>query len=66
MIPITTVIAAIAAFAGAVIALAIYHVAVVRPAFDRLASLVGTHDDLIGGGAGASSRLDRLDANSSA
>jgi Protein of unknown function (DUF4446) len=62
MISITTVIAAVAAFAGAVIALAIYHFAVVRPAFERLASLVGAHDDLIGGGAGASGRLDQLDA----
>ena len=63
MIPITTVYAALAAFAGAVIALAIYHFTAVRPALDRIQSLLGTHDDLIGGGAGASHRLDRLDAH---
>jgi Protein of unknown function (DUF4446) len=55
-------IAALAAFFAALIALAVYHAAVVKPALAKLRALVGTHDQLIGGGAGASERLDRLDA----
>jgi hypothetical protein len=56
-----TLIAAAAALVGALIALAIYHFAAVRPAFARLNALIGVHDDLIGGGAGAADRLSRLD-----
>lgn len=54
--------AALAAFAGALIALAVYHAAVVRPALARATSLLGVHDELIGGGAGAADRLSQLDA----
>ncbi len=54
--------AAIAAFAGGLIALAVYHAAVVRPALARITELLGVHDDLIGGGSGAADRLARLDA----
>ena len=56
------IIAAVAAFIGALVALVIYHMNVVKPALEKLQGLVGTHDQLIGGGAGASARLDRLDA----
>jgi Protein of unknown function (DUF4446) len=44
------IIAAAAAFAGALIALAVYHVALVRPALARSAALLAAHDDLLGGG----------------
>ncbi len=55
-------ITAVAVFIAALIALAVYHSVVVKPALARLRGLVDTHDQLIGGGAGASQRLDRLDA----
>ena len=55
-------IAASAAFVAALIALAVYHAVSVKPAMAKLRALVDTHDQLIGGGAGASQRLDRLDA----
>ncbi|HET9030785.1 MAG TPA: DUF4446 family protein [Candidatus Aquilonibacter sp.] len=55
-------IASAAAFVAALIALAIYHAVAVKPALTQLRTLTATHDDLIGGGAGASARLDRLDA----
>ena len=51
------VYAALAALGGALIALAIYHMAAVRPALARLSALTTVHDDLIGGGAGAADRL---------
>jgi hypothetical protein len=55
---------AVAALAGALVALAIYHVAVARPARARTAALLETHDDLISGGAGgAASRLAALEGN---
>lgn len=53
--------AALAALAGALVALAIYHMSVVRPAFRRLGDLTRVHDELIGGGAGASERLASLE-----
>jgi Protein of unknown function (DUF4446) len=56
------IITALAVFIAALVALVIYHMAVVKPALARLRALVATHDQLIGGGAGASARLDRLDA----
>jgi hypothetical protein len=59
--PIETIYAALAAFAAALVALIIYHLAVVRPASRRLAELVGVHDRLIGGGAGASARLAAIE-----
>ena len=55
-------IAALAAFIGALVAIAVYHAVAVKPAIERLRGLVQTHDQLIGGGAGASERLERLDA----
>lgn len=54
--------AAVAAVACALVALVIYHASIVRPALARMAALVATHDALIGGGANASERLERLDA----
>jgi hypothetical protein len=56
------VYAALAAFAGALGALLVYHVAVTRPGMARLERLLAVHDDLIGGGAGgASGRLAALE-----
>ena len=55
--PISIFYAAAAALAGALIALALYHAAVVRPALARMHALVATHDELIGGGSGAAGRL---------
>lgn len=56
-------IAAVAAFGGALVALALYHALVVRAALARIQATLGTHDDLMGGSAGpASSRLDGLEA----
>jgi hypothetical protein len=55
-------IAAAAAFAGALIALAIYHAAFVRPAFARASGTLATHDELLGGGAvTATQRLSSLE-----
>ena len=56
------IITALAVFVAALIALVVYHTAVVKPALARLTALLETHDQLIGGGASASQRLDRLDA----
>ncbi len=56
------IITALAVFIAALIALVVYHAAIVKPALERLRAVVETHDQLIGGGAGASGRLDRLDA----
>ena len=54
--------AALAAFAAALIALAVYHTAVVRPSLAQNAALLATHDDLLGGGRqGASERLSTLE-----
>ena len=61
MMPITTILAAAAALAIALAVLALYHARAVRPSLDRLAALAKTHDELIGGGASASERLDALD-----
>jgi hypothetical protein len=58
---LSTIYAALAAFAAALVALVVYHLAVVRPALRAVGSLVETHDQLIGGGPGASARLQRLD-----
>lgn len=59
--------AALAAFAGALAALAIYHAAVVRPALRRMSELLATHDGLIAGGAGgAAARLAALEAGAGA
>lgn len=60
------IIAASAAFAGAIIALVVYHAAVVRPALARAAAVLNAHDDLLGGGnVPATRRLSSLEeANS--
>jgi hypothetical protein len=52
---------AIAALVAALLALFIYHAAVVRPALERIERLVATHDELIGGGAGAAGRLGTIE-----
>jgi Protein of unknown function (DUF4446) len=56
-----TFFAAGAALAGALVALFVYHSAVVRPALDRLRRLVELHDGLIGGGGGAAGRLGSIE-----
>lgn len=63
---IETIYAALAAFVAALVALIIYHLAVVKPALQRFANLLAVHDGLIGGGAGASERLAAIDAALSA
>ena len=60
--PEISLYAALAAVIVALVALVVYHLAVVRPALARLSALTSTHDELIGGGAGASARLAQLDA----
>lgn len=65
--PETTIYAAAAALAGALIALAAYHFAVVRPALARLAATLQTHDGLIAGGSGgAADRLGSLESGQAA
>ncbi|HTU83762.1 MAG TPA: DUF4446 family protein [Candidatus Acidoferrales bacterium] len=65
--PFASVYAAAGAFAGALVALAVYHYAAVRPALARLGTQLGVHDQLIGGDAGsASGRLARLEAEHTA
>ncbi|HEX8807079.1 MAG TPA: DUF4446 family protein [Candidatus Aquilonibacter sp.] len=62
--PIETIYAALAAFAAALVALIIYHLAVVGPVLRRLRALqelLAVHDGLIGGGAGASARLAAIE-----
>ncbi len=56
------IITALAVFIAALIALVVYHRVAVKPALARVQALLETHDQLIGGGANASQRLDRLDA----
>jgi hypothetical protein len=53
--------AAAAAFVAALVALVIYHRALILPALARLRSLVETHDALIGGGSSAAERLVALE-----
>lgn len=65
MMTTETLLAASAAFVGALIALTIYHWAVVRPALSRLSTLTRVHDELIGGGAGASDRLSQIETEAS-
>lgn len=48
----------LAALAAALVALFIYHLAVVRPAQARHGALLGLHDNLIGGGVGVAGRLE--------
>jgi hypothetical protein len=59
--PIATAYAALAAFAGALGALLVYHLAVARPALSQTRELLGIHDGLIvGGDGGAADRLQEL------
>ncbi len=55
-----TIYAAAAAFVGALVALLIYHLAVVRPTLAWMAHLLGMHDGLIAGGTGGAA--DRFKA----
>lgn len=62
MQPLESYYAAIAAFAGALVALALYHVAVVRPGFAALRRALDVHEGLItGGNGGAADRLATLE-----
>ncbi len=56
-----TIYAAAAALAGALVALGVYHAAVVRPVMARMRGLLELHDGLIGGGASASGRLGAIE-----
>lgn len=54
--------AALGAFAAALIALAVYHIAVVRPALQAQTATLWAHDELLGGGASqATQRLSSLE-----
>src|SRR5271166_3905554 len=54
--------AAAGAFLGALVAIYVYHAAVVRPALTRSRQLLDIHDDLIAGGAAsAAGRLGALE-----
>ncbi|HVR45827.1 MAG TPA: DUF4446 family protein [Candidatus Binatia bacterium] len=56
--PTVAIYAAVAAFIGALVALLVYHLAVVRPTMAWAAHLLGMHDGLISGGTvGAADRL---------
>ena len=51
------------AFVGALIAIAVYHLAVVAPGFRRIRSVIDSHDELLGGGASrATERFARTEA----
>ena len=55
--------AAIGVFVGALAVLALYHVAVIRPALARQHGLLETHDELIAGGSGsAAGRLGAVES----
>ena len=60
---VTIYAAAAAALAGALLALGIYHAAVVRPAMARMRGLLELHDGLIAGGASAADRLGSIEDN---
>lgn len=62
-----TIIAALAALAGAIVALAAYHFTVVAPALARSAAAFTIHDALLGAGGGpAGSRLLSLEKQAAA
>lgn len=62
MQPLESYYAAIAAFAGALVALAVYHVAVVRPRLTAVRQGLDAHEGLItGGSGGAADRLATLE-----
>lgn len=59
----STLLAAAAALASALIALTLYHLLAVRPALRKAAILAQLHDEALGGGAGpASARIAALEA----
>jgi Protein of unknown function (DUF4446) len=59
--------AAVGALVGALVALVVYHFAVVRPSLQRMGELLETHDGLIGGGSGsAAGRLAALESGAAA
>jgi hypothetical protein len=59
---VLTIAAASAAFVAALLALLVYHYRTVAPALRRSASLLATHDELLGAGApGAAARLSSLE-----
>ncbi len=61
-VELVTFYAAAGAFLGALVALAVYHAAVVRPAQRRASELLELHDNLIAGGDGsAAGRLTALE-----
>lgn len=54
---------ALGALAAALVALAVYHLAFIRPALAQHRGLLAAHDEMLGGGsAAASSRLAELEA----
>src|ERR1700734_844271 len=62
-----TFYAAASAFAGALVALTVYHLAVVRPALRRARALLDLHDHLIAGENGsAAGRLGALESGQDA
>lgn len=62
MQPLESYYAAIAAFAGALVALGVYHLAVVRPAFAATRRGLEVHEGLItGGSGGAADRFATLE-----
>lgn len=67
MMPLVTIYAALAAFLGALVALLIYHLAVVRPTVAWMSRTLGVHDGLIAGGSGgAADRFGALEASHAA
>jgi hypothetical protein len=59
----TELLYAVAAFAAALVALLVYHAALLRPALARRDAVLATHDELLGGGSeGATARLASLEA----
>jgi Protein of unknown function (DUF4446) len=62
-----TFYAAAGAFVGGLVALSVYHIAVVRPSLTRTRHLLELHDNLLAGNAGsAANRLSVLEAGQSA
>jgi Protein of unknown function (DUF4446) len=58
-----TIYAAAGALAAALVALGVYHLAVVQPALARTQRLLKLHDELIAGGASAADRLGAIEEN---
>lgn len=65
--PIASLYAAVAAFVGALVALLIYHLVAVRPAFAEVQRALAGLDELVGGAAGsAAGRLATLEQGQAA